>query len=72
LFPPKEEVAGLALDPGCVVEKIPPPNILPEVEELDGLSGVAPVVGLEGKLKRPLPTAGAVVEAAFLLVATLG
>ena len=72
LLPPREEATGLVPDPGCAVEKIPPPKVLPGVEEFVGLSGVALGAGLDGKLKRPLPTAGAAVEAALLLVAAMG
>jgi len=54
-------------DAGCVVEgwpKLPPPKILPG--ELDELAGVVLEAGLDGKLKRPLPT-GAAVEALLVL-----
>ena len=50
--------------------KPPPPKILP-VPELDELAGVALEADLDGKLKRPLPTVGAVVEA-LLLFPVLG
>ena len=72
LLPPREEATGLMPDPGCIVEKIPPPKLFPGVEEFEGLSGVALVAGLDGKLKRPLPTVGAAVEAALLLVDAMG
>lgn len=62
-MPPREEA-------GSVVEgwpKPPPPKILPRVPELDGLAGAGLEADLDGKLKRPLPTVGAAVEALLLL-----
>lgn len=62
MLPPREEAGNVAED----WPKPPPPKILPRGPVVDGLAGVALEADLDGKLKRPLPTVGAAVEALLL------